>query len=144
MSTRVLAIDFGRKRLGLAISDPERKIASPLANYTRTSRGADLAYLKKVIAAEEPGTLLIGLALHNSGAESELSKAARAFGKWLGEETELPVCFWDERYSSVMAEKELWQAGLTHRRRKERRDMVAAQMVLEAWLEAGCPAGREE
>lgn len=132
---RVLAIDHGKVRLGLAVSDADRKIASPLANYTRKTRAVDLAYLKKLIEEEQIGALVIGLPLHNDGSESESSQAARKFGAWLEKETGLPCVYVDERFTSVMAEKELWQAGLTHRRRKARRDMVAAQMILQAYLE---------
>jgi putative Holliday junction resolvase len=142
--TRILALDFGRARLGLAISDADRRIASPLANYTRQDKAADLAYLKRRIEEEEIGALLLGLPLHTDGRESDSSRATRVFGDELKRETGLPVFYWDERYSSNFAEKELWSAGLTHRRRKERRDMVAAQLVLQAWLEAGCPEQREE
>jgi len=64
---------------------------------------------------------------------------ARKFGAWLGEVTGLPVVFWDERFTTVEAESALWQAGLTHRQRKARRDRVAAQILLQAYLDAGCP-----
>jgi putative Holliday junction resolvase len=136
---RLLAIDHGAARLGLAISDPDRKIASPLATYTRRDQAKDLAHLRRVIEEEEVGGVVVGLPLHTDGRESQQSAAARAFGAWLGKETNLPVVFYDERFSTLFAERELWDAGLTHRRRKERRDRVAAQMILQAYIEAGCP-----
>jgi putative Holliday junction resolvase len=142
--TRILAIDHGQVRIGLAVSDPERRIASPLATYTHKSQTADLAHFKKLIEDEEIGALVVGLPLHNDGRESDSSRRARAFGTWLSRETGLPCHFWDERFSSVLAEKELWQAGLSHRRRKERRDKVAAQLILQAYLEAGCPQTTED
>jgi putative Holliday junction resolvase len=65
---------------------------------------------------------------------------ARAFGAWLAELTGLPISHYDERFTSVHAEAALWDAGLTHGKRKARRDKVAAQMMLQAYLDAGCPA----
>jgi putative Holliday junction resolvase len=82
----------------------------------------------------------VGLPVHLSGREGSKAAAARSFGKWLAEMTGLPVTFWDERFTTVEAESYLWAAGLTHRRRKDRRDQVAAQILLQAYLDAGCPA----
>lgn len=136
---RILAIDHGTKRLGLAVSDPDRKIASPLANYTRRDAAQDARYLDKVIAEEEVGLLVVGLPVHMSGDEGVQARAARKFGDWLSQRSGLPVVYWDERFTSVDAESALWQAGLTHKQRKARRDQVAAQILLQAYLEAGCP-----
>ena len=137
--TRILGIDYGTVRIGLAVSDPDRKLAFPLATYERTNRDRDAGYFRKVIEEEEIGQLLIGLPIHLDGRESQKSAEARQFGKWLQEISGLPVAFYDERFTSVEAEAALWSAGLTHKRRKNRRDRVAAQMILQAYLEAGCP-----
>ncbi len=83
---------------------------------------------------------MIGLPVHLNGAEGAKAAAARAFGAWLAETTGLPATFWDERYTTVEAESALWAAGLTHKRRRARRDKVAAQILLQAYLDAGCPA----
>ena len=82
---------------------------------------------------------MVGLPVHTDGREGVKAVEARAFGRWLAETTGLPVVFWDERFSTVEAESALWQAGLTHKRRKARRDRVAAQILLQAYLDAGCP-----
>jgi putative Holliday junction resolvase len=82
---------------------------------------------------------VVGLPVHTDGREGTKAAEARAFGAWLGEVTGLPVVFWDERFTTVEAESALWQAGLTHKKRKERRDRVAAQLMLQAYLDAGCP-----
>lgn len=137
--TRLLAIDPGKARLGLAVSDSERRIASPLANYTRRDLNQDGRYLVKVIEAEEIGQLVIGLPVHWSGREGEQAAAAREFGNWLEALTVLPVIFWDERFSTWEAESSLREAGLTHKQRKARRDQVAAQVLLQAYIDAGCP-----
>jgi len=138
--TRLLGVDFGNVRVGLALSDPERRIASPLATYTRRDREQDGRYFRKVVADEEVGGLVVGLPVHTDGTEGKKAAEARRFGRWLGEVTGLPVVFWDERFTTVEAEEHLWTAGLTHKRRKARRDQVAAQILLQAFLEAGCPA----
>lgn len=142
--TRILAIDHGNVRLGFAISDPERRIASPLTNYTRKTRALDLVYLKRLIEEQEAGLILIGLPLHNDGRESDQSQAARKFGAWLEKETTLPCRYYDERFTSLFAEQQLWNAGLTRKKRKDRRDKVAAQSFLQAYLDAGCPDNKEE
>jgi putative Holliday junction resolvase len=135
-----LGVDYGTVRVGLAVSDPERKLAFPLATYERRGRDADAAHFRAVAEAEEVGGLVVGLPLHLDGREGQKAVEARAFGRWLGEVTALPVTFWDERFTTVEAESALWEAGLTHKRRKARRDRVAAQMLLQAYLDAGCPA----
>jgi putative Holliday junction resolvase len=138
--TRLLGVDFGTVRIGLAISDPERRIASPLAVYQRQDRAREAEYFRALAAAEGIGAWVVGLPVHLAGHESQKSTEARAFGKWLAETAGLPVVFWDERFSTVEAESALWLAGLTHKKRKARRDRVAAQIMLQAYLDAGCPA----
>ncbi len=141
--TALLGIDTGSVRVGLAVSDPDRKIAFPLAVYERRNREQDAVYFRTVAAKENPGGLVVGLPVHMSGAEGQKAAEARAFGDWLGELLGLPVIYWDERFTTVEAESALWSAGLTHKRRKERRDKVAAQLLLQAYLNAGCPTDAE-
>ena len=138
-ATRLLGVDYGTVRVGLAISDAEHRLASPLAVYERRGREADAVYFRTLIEAEEVGALVVGLPVHLDGREGPKAIEARAFGVWLAEATGLPVTFWDERFSTVEAESALWQAGLTHKKRKARRDRVAAQILLQAYLDAGCP-----
>jgi putative Holliday junction resolvase len=137
--TRLLGVDYGSVRVGLAVTDPDRKIAFPLATYTRRDRDQDAAYFRRMVQEEEIAALVVGLPVHLSGREGQKAGEARAFGRWLGEVTGLPVVFWDERFSTAEAEGFLWEAGLTHKRRKARRDRVAAQILLQAYLDAGCP-----
>lgn len=136
---RLLGIDYGRVRLGLALSDPERRIASPLATYERQSRKADAAFFRDLIQREEITGLVIGLPVHTSGREGQLAAEARAFGRWLARLTRLPLVFWDERFTTQAAESLLREAGLSAARRKARRDRVAAQLLLQSYLDAGCP-----
>jgi putative Holliday junction resolvase len=136
---RLLGVDYGNVRIGLAISDPDRKIASPLATYALRSKDRDADFFRKLVDEEQPVALVIGLPVHLSGHESESSARARAFGKWLNDITGLPVVFFDERFTTVEAEAHLLDAGLTSKRRKARRDRVAAQILLQSYLDAGCP-----
>jgi putative Holliday junction resolvase len=135
MKGRLLGVDYGTVRVGLAISDPDRILASPLATYTRRDTDADAAFFKQLVAAEEVVGLVVGLPVHTDGREGVKAQEARAYGQWLGVVTGLPVVFADERFTTVFAESALWNAGLSHKRRKERRDRVAAQMMLQAHLD---------
>jgi putative Holliday junction resolvase len=137
--TRLLGVDYGSVRIGLAVSDPDCKIAFPLTTYTRRNREQDAQYFREVVQEEAIGEIVIGLPVHLSGREGQKAGEARAFGQWLGEATGLPIVFWDERFTTVEAEEHLWSAGLTHKRRKARRDRVAAQILLQAYVDAGCP-----
>jgi putative Holliday junction resolvase len=139
MSRRLLGVDYGSVRVGLAVSDPDRIVASPLATYVRRDPQRDADYYRELVAAEGVGGLVVGLPVHLDGREGVKAQEAREFGVWLKEVTGLPVVFFDERFTTVQAESALWNAGLTHKRRKERRDRVAAQMLLQAYLDAGCP-----
>jgi putative Holliday junction resolvase len=135
---RVAAIDFGTVRIGIAVSDPGQSIASPHAVYLSRDRAADARYFQKLVAAERIARFVVGLPVHLDGRESDISQEARAFGAWLAEITGVPVDFFDERFTTTEAEAALSAAGLTSKRRKARRDMLAAQMLLAAYLECGC------
>jgi putative Holliday junction resolvase len=137
--TRLLGIDYGAVRVGLAISDAGRLIASPLTTYSRRGLEQDVAWFRALVEREEIGGLVIGLPVHLDGREGQKAVEARAFGRWLAEVTGLPLVFWDERFTTVEAEAHLSAAGLTARRRKSRRDRVAAQILLQSYLDAGCP-----
>jgi len=132
---RIAGIDFGDVRIGIAITDPGRTIASPLENYTRRGPGPDAERFRRLVAEEGVALFVVGLPLHLDGGESPKSQEARRFGQWLGEVTGVPVEFFDERFTSVEAEQALLAADLTRKRRKKRRDMLAAQIMLSGYLE---------
>ncbi|HEY6563107.1 MAG TPA: Holliday junction resolvase RuvX [Pirellulaceae bacterium] len=137
---RIAGIDFGTKRIGIAVTDPERILASPWAVWQRTENLADEAeYFRRLVADEGIQLFVVGLPVHLSGDESRQSHQARTFGAWLGDVTGIPVTYFDERYSSSQAESLLGQAELTRQKRKLRRDMLAAQILLTAYLESGSP-----
>jgi putative Holliday junction resolvase len=136
----LLGIDFGTVRIGLAVCDPDRVIASPLEVREREGPDRDVAYFRSLVEREQVGGLVVGLPLHTTGREGAKAQEAREFGEWLKGVTGLPVIYADERFTTAFAESALWSAGLTHKKRKARRDAVAAQMMLQAFLDAGCPA----
>ncbi len=140
MIGKLLGVDYGKVRVGLAISDLDRKFAFPLTTYTRRSNDLDADYFRKLVLDEAIVGLVVGLPIHLDGRESESAIAARKYGDWLAQATGLPVVCFDERFSTTQAESALWQAGLTHKKRKERRDRVAASIFLQAYLDSGCPA----
>jgi len=133
---RIAGIDYGTVRIGVAVTDPEQRFASPLENYTRRDEAADAAWFKRLATEERLVGFVVGLPVHTDGNESHKSFEARQFGKWLVELTGLPVRHFDERYTSAQAEALLQEAGFTSKRRKERLDKLAAQLMLTAYLES--------
>jgi putative Holliday junction resolvase len=133
---RIGGIDYGTVRIGLAVTDPDRTIVSPLEIYTRRSKPLDTKYFQQLAKEERLVLWVVGLPVHLDGRESQKSQEARQFGKWLNEITALPVEFFDERFTSAHAEEILQAAELTKKRRKERLDMLAAQIMLTAYLES--------
>ncbi len=135
-SGRVAGIDYGTVRIGVAICDPSRTLASPYENYTRRDLKKDAEYFQNLVRAEQIVGFVVGLPVHTSGHESQKSYEARQFATWLTEVTGLPTCFYDERFTSLEAEGLLGDARMTKKRKKKRLDMVAAQLLLAAFLES--------
>lgn len=133
---RLAGIDYGTVRIGVAITDPGQILASPFENYTRKNPAADAEFFRLLAKEERLAGFVVGLPVHTSGQESQKSIEVRAFARWLGELTGLPIALFDERYSSAQAEQALLAAGLTSKRRKQRLDMLAAQVMLAAYLES--------
>lgn len=141
----LLGLDYGTKRIGVAVSTPDQFIASPLENYTRCNEAEDSAFLRKIASEYQAVGLVVGLPVHMSGDEGTKAREARVFGEWAGQVCRLPVVFWDERYSSAMAELYLQQAEVSPKKRKQRLDKVAAQIMLQAFLDSddrGAAPGR--
>ncbi len=136
---RILGLDFGLRRVGGAISDPGRVIASPLEVYERKNDALDARHYRELVREQEIERIVVGLPVHTSGREGQLAGLARHWGAWLASATGLPVTFTDERYTSVEADNLMIQSGLKRQKRKELRDKLAAQILLQAYLDAGCP-----
>src|SRR5262249_44008869 len=131
--------DYGTVRIGVAITDVEQRIANPLVNYTRRGEKADSDFFNKLATEEKIVGFVVGLPVHLDGRESQKSLEARRFGEWLQETTDVPVVFFDERFTSAEAEQVLAGAEFTKKKRKARLDKLAAQILLTAYLEAGKP-----
>jgi putative holliday junction resolvase len=134
---RIAGIDYGTVRIGIATADTSVGIAGLYGTYTRRSERLDAEYFLTLATEERIDRFVVGLPVYASGGESQKSGEARAFGKWLQETSGVPVEYFDERYTSAEAEQVLLAAGLTKKRRKERLDQLAAQIMLTAYLEAG-------
>jgi len=132
---RILALDVGRKRIGLAISDELGITAQGIDTLQRTRIREDLDALKRIAADREVRTLLIGRPLHMSGDESRQSEYTAQFAERLGNHLGIPVVFWDERLTSAEAERMLRSAGASLDQRKKAVDRLAAVLLLESYLE---------
>ena len=110
---RVAGIDYGTVRIGIAVSDPQRRIASPYENYTRRDKAQDQRRFQRLVEEEQIALFVVGLPVHLDGNESKKSAEARQFGRWLSEVTGVPVEFYDERFTSHEAEQALLDAQMT-------------------------------
>lgn len=131
--SRILAVDLGSKRIGLAITDPLRMIASPFKTLHYRSEKQLVADLLVVIEANAVETVVIGLPLHEDGRESEGSTRSRTFAAKLNRRG-VDTVLWDERYTSRDAEESLRRCGLDRRRALSKIDSIAASYILEDYL----------
>lgn len=131
---RVLALDVGKKRIGLAVSDELGITAQGIKTLRRTRIREDLENLKQIAARWNVQLLLIGSPLHMSGSESRQSEYTRDFAERLQQHLSLPVVFWDERLTSAEAERMLREMGTSLEQRKNSVDRLAAVLLLESYL----------
>lgn len=134
---RLAGIDYGHVRIGIAVCDPGQILASPLEIHHRGDDAEDRRRFLRLVEEEELVGFVVGLPVHTDGEESEKSQEARQFGKWLAELTGLPVAYHDERFSSQEAKRHLGAAKLSKKQRRQRIDMLAAQIILASYLESG-------
>jgi putative Holliday junction resolvase len=134
---RIAGIDYGTVRIGIATADTDVSIATPYENYTRRTAELDAKYFAKLAAEERIGRFVVGLPVHLHGGESQKSTEARAFGAWLQQTTGVPVEYFDERFTTAQADEILNAVKLTKKKRQARRDQLAAQIMLTAYLESG-------
>ena len=133
---RIAGIDFGTVRIGIAVTDPDQTLASPLETYTRRNEALDRERFVRLAKEERLALFVVGLPVHLDGRESQKSVEARKFGEWLASTTGVPVEYFDERFTTHEAELALAGAKLTKKKRKERLDKLAAQIMLSAYLES--------
>lgn len=132
---RRLAIDYGRKRIGLAVSDPLGIATRPLPLLESTTLDADLVALAKVLADEEVAGIVIGIPLQLDGGDGRAAQEVRLFANVLRERFKLPVDEIDERMTTKAAHALMKDAGQRHAQRKGRVDSTAALLILKTWLD---------
>jgi putative holliday junction resolvase len=132
---RILALDVGKKRIGLAVSDELGLTAQGIDTLQRRRIREDLSQLKAIATQWNIHTLLIGRPLHMSGDESRQSEYTREFAERAAEHLDLPVVLWDERLTTAEAERMLRTAGASLEQRKKAVDRLAAVLLLESFLE---------
>lgn len=131
-----MGLDVGSKTVGVAVSDELGYSAHPIATLRRTNLVADLRQLTTLITQQEVVRLIVGLPLNMNGSEGLRVGESRRLGDALAEQTQLPVVYWDERLTSVAAEKSLIEANVSRKRRKQLIDQVAACLILQGWLDS--------
>jgi putative Holliday junction resolvase len=141
---RALGIDFGEKRIGLAISDPEGRIAVPMTALQRRDDRSALRQIAEVARREGVGRLVVGEPVNMDGTRGPAAERARRFGERLAELTGLPLELVNESLTSREAEERLREAGVDPRRDPGRVDAVAAQILLQESLDRGVGRDRQE
>lgn len=133
---RILALDLGARRIGLAVSDPLGFTAQGLDTLQRRNKSADLAHLQHLVRDYDVGEIVVGDPLRMSGAAGAQSEKAAAFAEELRRRFRLPVHLWDERLTSAQANRLLRETNMSIRRRAEVVDRMAAVLILQAFLES--------
>jgi putative holliday junction resolvase len=133
---RILALDLGKKRIGLALSDELGFTAQGLKTLEREGRRDDIETLRKLAVESRVELFLIGDPIHMSGAPSRQGEYTREFARELEYKTGLPVKFWDERWTSREAERTLRGSGIAHGERKPAIDRLSAVILLQSYLDS--------
>ena len=135
-SGRIAAVDFGTVRIGIAICDPDRILASPLEVHPAENWRDDGDYFRELAKLERISAFVVGLPIHCDGGESQKSRECRDFARWLRDETQLPVRMFDERFTTAAAKQRMSGAKLSRQGKKKRVDAIAALVMLESFMES--------
>ncbi len=136
---RILALDLGKRRIGLAISDELGITAQGLDTLQRTNLREDLAHLGNLITEKNAGLILMGNPIHMSGREGRQAEYTRDFAERLKEKTGLPLVYWDERLTSVEAGRVLRDSGISIEKRARAVDRLSAVILLASYLDSLSP-----
>ncbi|WP_411975411.1 Holliday junction resolvase RuvX [Sulfitobacter faviae] len=131
----LIGLDLGEKTIGVAVSDSFQSVATPLETVRRKKFGVDAARLTEIIAERRIGGLVLGLPRNMDGTEGPRCQSTRAFARNFDRLSPLPITYWDERLSTVAAERALLEADTTRKRRAEVIDHVAAGYILQGLLD---------
>ena len=134
--SRILGLDYGERRVGVAISDPLGMLSTPVETLQVTGMNNAVEQVAGVVAEREVAKLLVGLPLNMDGTKGELAEKAEAFAEKLQTKTGLEVVMWDERLTSKEAERVLLEADVSRGKRKKVIDKMAAQILLQSYLDA--------
>jgi putative Holliday junction resolvase len=140
---RVLGVDYGHKRIGLALSDESGTIAQPLDYIDGGAITKVSVELARLCAERKAGKIVVGVPLRLDGTPSEQTKRTLAFIAELRRTTAIPVAQWDERLTSVQAERVLLEGNVRRSERKQKIDKLAAQIMLQSYLDATNPPPAE-
>lgn len=133
---RILAVDPGEKRIGIAVSDPTGTIASPKTVLNHKNRAEDAARIVRLAAEYECGEIIVGTSPGADGQETDASRRSRRLAEAIRAETTLPVVLWDESGSTQAARRAALEMGLPRRKRGGHRDEAAAAVILQSYLDA--------
>jgi putative Holliday junction resolvase len=136
LRSRILAIDYGSRRLGLAVSDPLGITAQGLPTLERKNKRSDFARLERLLREYHVSEIVLGLPLRMSGEEGAQSQKVGEFATELRRRFALPVHLWDERLTSAEANRLLREAELSIQKRAQAVDRMAATLILQSWLQA--------
>lgn len=139
--SRLMGLDLGTKTIGVAVSDAGLTLASPRAVIKRKKFTIDVEALRKIIEAEDVGGLVLGLPLNMDGTEGPRAQATRAFVRNLNGMIDLPIAYWDERLSTIAAERSLLEQDVSRAKRVDRIDSAAASFILQGVLDRLYSAG---
>ena len=129
---RTLALDYGERRIGVALSDPTGAIAQPLE--TIDARTGALERIAELVVKHEVGQIVVGLPLHMNGRRGPEAERAHAFGEKVRARANVPVDYLDERWTSLEAERVLEEGGVRKKKQRGRVDPIAAALLLRTWL----------
>jgi putative Holliday junction resolvase len=136
MSMRILGIDYGTKRIGLAITDERGIIAQPLMSIRNDGDERAARKIAEVAHAHKVSLIVVGIPRRTDGKKGVMEERSISFASLLGELTGLPVELFDERFTTAIAERALLEADLSRRKRKQLRDKVAAAIMLQSYLQS--------
>ena len=143
MNKRIVALDVGDRRIGIAVSDPLGITAQPIETYTRVGYGPDVRHIAAICAQYETDQILCGLPRNMDGKQGFQVDKVREFAGKL-EEQGLVISFYDERMTTMLAENALLEANMHRADRKKKVDMVAAVMILQSYLDSGAMMAAED
>lgn len=132
---RIMALDIGEKRIGIAVSDAFGWTAQGLETYRRRGESEDIAYIAGLAGKREANAIVVGLPLNMDGSRGPQAASAEAFAGALRSRTDIPIEYWDERLSTAAARRTLLEADISRKKRKNVIDKIAAVHILQGYLD---------